>query len=109
MSLVRGDVMPVQQERILNPDLSDTKHYAVALALNDVHAQTLCLALNKRLNGQVRRVEVGYSYERNEKLVAVLFINNHLIVRPYDEVLTDEFIATCMMLYDLPRKPSDDT
>lgn len=102
--------MPLQRERIIEPEFDEDRQYAaVSTALNEVHAEKLCAILNTQLNNSVVRVEIEYDVRQGKKLVGVLFKNRHTVIRPYEEVGTPEFLATCIFVYDLPRKPLHDT
>lgn len=72
-------------------------------ALMHVSSEIALAWLNARLNNRVQRVEVALD-ARGAQQAAVLFKNGHVLKAAFHKLRTDEFVATSMLIYDLPRK-----
>lgn len=72
-------------------------------ALMNVTSEISLAWLNARLNNRVQRVEIEFRLRTNEHYAAVLFKNHRALHVPLAKLRTDEFVATCMLVYDLPR------
>lgn len=64
--------------------------------------QSLMAHLNRNLSGKVKRVEIVYT--GTESKVAVQFYNGHVATTSLDQARSDEFLATCVIIYDLMPK-----
>lgn len=60
--------------------------------------------LNQRLNGRVKKVETHYKAETAQNLLRVIFENGYEIMWDEEDIESDAFRASCIMLYDLPYK-----
>jgi hypothetical protein len=77
---------------------------AVALGVMNTTQQSLMAMLNRRLNFQVKEIEIWEEPRTCITHVAVVFMNGHHLKTTLADVRSDEFLATCVMVYDLPPK-----
>lgn len=72
--------------------------------LSNTMQQTLMAFLNRRLNFQVKEVEIWRNAQSMRSIVAVRFKNGHILKTSPAEARSDEFLALCVLVYDLPPK-----
>lgn len=72
--------------------------------LANTQQQTLMATLNRRLNFQVDEVEIWRNPVNHKTVVAVRFKNGHILKTPAAGAMTEEFLASCVLVYDLPPK-----
>lgn len=62
--------------------------------------------LSKHFPKKLAKVDV--QMEGSEPVVKVAFTNGHEVATPEATVLSDEFLALCVMMHDLPSRGRDD-
>jgi len=82
----------------------DMAHISLTPELRNLTQQRLLAQLNDRLGGQVRAIRVEHHFLTNTDHVQVRFMNMHTLNTTLPEILSDEFIATCVLVYDLPYR-----
>lgn len=60
--------------------------------------------LDKKMPKYVQDVQCRYNVQKLEREFVVIFKNGHELVAEEREVKTDEFLARCLMVYDLPER-----
>lgn len=66
--------------------------------------QSLMAHLNRRLNFQVDAIEIWRSDRDFKEIVAVRFKNGHILKTTPAGARSEEFLASCVLIYDLPPK-----
>ncbi len=66
--------------------------------------QSLMAVLNRRLNFQVEEIEIWRSDRDFREIVAVRFKNGHILRTTPAAARSEEFLASCVLVYDLPPK-----
>lgn len=66
--------------------------------------QSLMAILNRRLNFQVQDIEIWRSDRSFKEVVAVRFKNGHILKTTPADARSEEFLAACVLVYDLPPK-----
>lgn len=60
--------------------------------------------LNRHFPKRIREVVIEMHPETHTASVVVHFTNGHTLKRKESEVMSQEFLALCAMIYDLPAK-----
>ena len=69
----------------------------------NLRAELHFFRLHKLFPDRIKEVLMQRRVETDDDLVCVIFKNGHKVVRPEEETTSDEFMALCGMLYDLPN------
>lgn len=60
--------------------------------------------LNQELSGRVKSVDIAYDVQRDGFKLSVLFKNGYHLNWDEDDIHSDVFKASAIMLYDLPHR-----